>query len=204
MLEIFRHRMKIARNEANMSQGELARSVGSTRSTISGYEADGKEPDYATLVKICKALDVSPDYLFGLTDERSFRSSGLSNDAVDVFRRSTESLPRDLRKSINAALVSFCDLLSVDVAARDGQRLRLYARLVSILSSQRSAVRSCVEAAGSSVDVSAMSEIMALQSELKNTVSALLDQLLQADMEAAFGPKEKAGGDTESSDAKAV
>lgn len=44
---------------------------------------------------------------------------------------------------------------------------------------------------GSISDPVALSDLMALQSELKNEVSALLDKLMQTDMEVAFDLKEK-------------
>lgn len=192
MLEIFRNRLKIARNSAGLSQVELAQKINSTRSTVSGYEADGKEPDYNTLLKMCHALDVSADYLLGLTDNPSHKSDAPSSDPLDKLRRASESLSRDGRASVSSILSDTCSMIAPDVDAHDVSRLRLYARLSSVLSSQRSAVRTCIEKSGGTVDVSSMAEIMSLQSELKSTVSAILDQLLQADLESVAKRK---GGD---------
>lgn len=191
MLEIFCRRMKVARDAAHVTQSDLAKKVGSTRSTISGYEADGKEPDYSTLLKICRALDVSADYLLGLTDNPSRRSASPSSGGVDAFRRSTESLPRDLRSLALSIPDNSCALAYDDVEKKDSKRIKLYSRLLSVLSSQRSAVRSCVEQSGGIMDASAMAEIMSLQSELKSTVSTLLDQLLQSDLESVAGSSGK-------------
>lgn len=191
MLEIFRHRLKVAREDAHITQEELARRVDSTRSTISGYEADGKEPDYKTLLNICRVLGVSADYLLGLTDNPSHRSAAPSSDPVDALRRRAEGLSRPLRSAADSSVNDVCAMLSPDVESRDAVHIRLYSRLLSILSSQRTAVRECVNATGGQIDVSAMAEIMALQSELKSTVSSILDQLLQADLESVSGGKIK-------------
>lgn len=206
MLEIFCRRMRVARDAAKITQSDLAKKVGSTRSTISGYEADGKEPDYSTLLKICRALDVSADYLLGLTDNPSHRSTNASAGSVDAYRRSTESLPKDLRSSALSVLDNACALAYDDVEKKDPKRIKLYSRLLSVLSSQRSAVRSCVEQSGGVMDVSAMAEIMSLQSELKSTVSTLLDELLQSDLESLAGSsgKKEEAGDTGYLDGEAM
>lgn len=51
-----------------MSQQEFADIVNINRSTYAGYEAEGREPDFATLVLIAKFYQVTTDYLLGLTD----------------------------------------------------------------------------------------------------------------------------------------
>lgn len=202
MLEIFRNRLKIARNAAELSQNEFARRVDSTRSTVSGYEADGKEPDYNTLIKMCRVLDVSADYLLGLTDDPGHKSAKPSSDKVDVIRRKSESLSREARANVSSVFDNTCSALSPDVDTKDNARIRLWSRLYSVIASQRAALRSCVEATGGRVDVSAMAEIMSLQSELKNNVSALLDQFLQADLKSVSGLSEK--DDTELPEERAM
>ena len=49
---------------------------------------------------------------------------------------------------------------------------------------------------GSISDPVALSDLMALQSELKNEVSALLDKLMQTDMDVVFDLKKKEGAGT--------
>lgn len=74
------------------------------------------------------------------------------------------------------------------------ERLLLYRKLFSTVQSLRAEVRKRIEASGGQVsDAAALSELMALQSELKNNVSAVLDELMQADMEVAFDVKKGVG-----------
>jgi transcriptional regulator with XRE-family HTH domain len=42
----------------------------SSKSTITNYEQNDREPDYETLIKIAKYFEVSLDYLLGQTDKR--------------------------------------------------------------------------------------------------------------------------------------
>ena len=82
------------------------------------------------------------------------------------------------------------------------ERLLLYRKLFYTVQSLRAEVRKRVEAFGNLVsDTVALSELMALQSELKNNVSAVLDELMQTDMEVVFDVKKGIG---ESSDKSAM
>lgn len=47
------------RKQKNLSQGELADLAGTTREQISRYENDKRMPDFHSIVKLAKALDVS-------------------------------------------------------------------------------------------------------------------------------------------------
>lgn len=69
---MFRERLKILRSEKNMTQDDLAKAIGSTRSTIAGYEStkDPKETDFKTLKKIADYFGCTTDYLLGVSDIR--------------------------------------------------------------------------------------------------------------------------------------
>ncbi|AEM79783.1 helix-turn-helix domain-containing protein [Thermoanaerobacter wiegelii] len=67
----FSDRLKELRKEKNLTQEDLAKILGISRSTIAGYETERKEPDYETLKKIADFFNVSIDYLLGRTDIRS-------------------------------------------------------------------------------------------------------------------------------------
>lgn len=57
-------KMKAARAEAGLSQGQLAEVVGVTRQTIGLIEAGGYNPTLKLCVAICKALGRTLDDLF--------------------------------------------------------------------------------------------------------------------------------------------
>ncbi len=54
---------------AEIKQTELAKAAKVSKQCISDYKAGKSEPSIDTLFLLCKYLDVSSDYLLGLTDE---------------------------------------------------------------------------------------------------------------------------------------
>ena len=61
-------RIKELREEKGLSQVQLAKEIGVAQRTISGYEIGAREPDIATIKKLCKFFDVSAGYLLELED----------------------------------------------------------------------------------------------------------------------------------------
>jgi len=68
MEEIFRKRLYEELKTNNMTTRELAEKVGVSPEMITQYYTTKKLPKLDTFVRICKALDVSADYLLGLDD----------------------------------------------------------------------------------------------------------------------------------------
>lgn len=62
-------RIKQAMESKHMTQKELAEKACITPVTISRYINDLRTPDAMTLKTICKALDVSPEWVLGISDE---------------------------------------------------------------------------------------------------------------------------------------
>ncbi len=56
-------KLKLARQQKGLSQGQLAKKVGSDSQRISKYERGVMVPTTAILVKLASALEVSLDYL---------------------------------------------------------------------------------------------------------------------------------------------
>lgn len=69
-MSILAQRLKQARLEKELAQWELSDLSGVARYTISKCERDLTEPHFATIVLLAKSLDVSLDWLSGLSDER--------------------------------------------------------------------------------------------------------------------------------------
>ena len=70
----FQERLKLLRKEKNLTIEELAKNLGSAKSTISRYENGLREPKKDFLELLCTYLDVSTDYLLGKTDERNIET----------------------------------------------------------------------------------------------------------------------------------
>ena len=68
-------RLKEIRKGHKKSQEELAKLLGVTQATLSGWENEKYEIDNKSLIKCAEILNVSVDYLLGRSDEQSDPSS---------------------------------------------------------------------------------------------------------------------------------
>ena len=78
-MDKFSERLVALRKEKDLTQAEFARLCGKQRTTVSGYETEGKEPDFALLCQMA-------DYFGVTTDCWAARTS-----AHTVTRRSAET-----------------------------------------------------------------------------------------------------------------
>lgn len=74
-------RLKMLREEANMSRAELALQLNTSIPAISQYENGARTPSDDIKICISKLFDVSLDYLMGLTPIRN----GLSAEEYHLF-----------------------------------------------------------------------------------------------------------------------
>lgn len=61
-------RLKQERLAKGYTQKQIADAIGVTYNAVCNYEAGSREPSVDLLVKLCKVLDVSADYLIGVSD----------------------------------------------------------------------------------------------------------------------------------------
>ena len=192
-MQKFSDRLISLRNERRLTQEEMANIIHKKRSTVSGYETGGKEPEFETVCFLAQYFGVSTDYLLGFSDERNHVESVFYNDKVN-FERHFKAMPAELRPVVAKCFDSFYLLLGRDMQLARPERLRVYQELLHTLQSLRADVRKAIEASGGAIsDPVALSDLMAMQNQLKNEVSALLDKLMQADMEIAFQIKQDGG-----------
>ena len=67
------YRISKARRHMNINQKELAKRANIAEGSLSRYENDIREPKAAALIQIADALNVSTDYLLGVSDEMEVR-----------------------------------------------------------------------------------------------------------------------------------
>lgn len=67
---LFPQRLASLRKERGLTQTDLAVILERGRSTISGYEVEGKEPSLTTLCFLACYFGVSTDYLLGISDKQ--------------------------------------------------------------------------------------------------------------------------------------
>ena len=99
-------RIKYFRNEKNMSQEDLAESVGTIYKHISNIELGTKGPSLELLILIANALDVSADDL--LTDNLKHSSSPVGTEIHDLLL----DCNRDEKAILTRTLIFLKGLLS--------------------------------------------------------------------------------------------
>ncbi len=74
-METFAERLIKARNNAGLSQRQLANELNISVQTYNGYETKGYEPRYDLLLKICYVLNVTPNELLGYADSDKLKTA---------------------------------------------------------------------------------------------------------------------------------
>lgn len=75
-----------------MTQAELARRLGITRSSVNGWEMGLALPSTALLVELARTFHVSTDYLLGPESEATMRMDGLSDREIAAVRELVDCL----------------------------------------------------------------------------------------------------------------
>lgn len=90
----FGNRLKALRLKENMTQEQLAKKLGLTKSVISAYESDLRHPSYDVLIHISKIYNVTTDYLLGVERKREIDVSGLTRDEVEALLNLIRAMKR--------------------------------------------------------------------------------------------------------------
>lgn len=102
-------RIKEIRKSKKITAKELAEHIKVAESTMSLYENGKREPDFETLLKIAKYLDVSVDYLLGNATEQPPRKQGVK---IPVYGNVAAGIPLEAITDIDE-----WEEISEDVAA---------------------------------------------------------------------------------------
>lgn len=81
-------RLKKLRLQNDMTQLELARKIGVSKSVISAYETGLRLPSFDTLIAIAKTFKISTDYLLGLENtynKQTLDLSGLTEAEISAL-----------------------------------------------------------------------------------------------------------------------
>ncbi len=86
-------KIKYLRESCGMTQSELARQMGLSRSSVNAWEMGLSIPSTQFIVELAKIFHVSADYLLGIEDTATISVSGLTEkqvtavlDVVQCFR----------------------------------------------------------------------------------------------------------------------
>lgn len=67
-LEVIRERLIEAIKQSELTQTEIAQKIGVGYRTVSHYVKGDKLPSLDTFANLCRALDLDPAYMLGLSD----------------------------------------------------------------------------------------------------------------------------------------
>ena len=93
-MDKFSERLVALRKEKDLTQAEFARLCGKQRTTVSGYETEGKEPDFALLCQMADYFGVTTDYLLGLSNQRQPPAGQRETGQTGCLTRMEKSRPK--------------------------------------------------------------------------------------------------------------
>lgn len=98
-MSIMGERIAFARVSKNLTQKELSTLVNVSESTLARFEKGMREPRASTVISIAQVLNVSCDYLMGLTDVLEpytlLGSDKIKNDIGKIFESAEKLLKQD-------------------------------------------------------------------------------------------------------------
>ena len=78
-------RIRQLRCQRNLSQIELARQLGVSKSVVSSYENNVHFPPYDVLLKIARLFNVSTDYLLNASRDQAINVDGLTDTQINAI-----------------------------------------------------------------------------------------------------------------------
>lgn len=78
-------RIKSLREQINMTQSELAKQLGITRSSVNAWEMGISVPSTQYIVELAHLFNVSTDYLLGVNTTSSISVAGLSDKDIELI-----------------------------------------------------------------------------------------------------------------------
>lgn len=80
-------RIKALREQQNMTQAELSRQLGITRSSVNAWELGISIPSTQYIVELSSIFHVSTDYLLGVGATASVNVTGLTEEDIQVVQK---------------------------------------------------------------------------------------------------------------------
>ena len=85
-------KIKQLRSQKNISQIDLAKQLGVSKSVISSYENEIHLPPYDILIKMARLFGVSTDYLLGSMGNHSISVDGLTDKQIEAITMIVDEL----------------------------------------------------------------------------------------------------------------
>lgn len=109
-------KLKDLREEAGMTQKQLAEKIGNVQRNISNWESGNSQPDLDTIVRLAELFGVTTDELLGRTnefgkiDDVTFHGSPLYDEETEKIAELADKLTSGQKK----ALIAFLKSLSAE------------------------------------------------------------------------------------------
>ena len=91
-------KIKMLRVAQKLSQADLAKKLGITRSSVNAWELGFSSPSTGYLVELANLFHVSTDYLLGLKQKESLDISGLDTEQMKILYGLTEHFRKENHK----------------------------------------------------------------------------------------------------------
>ena len=78
-------KIKMLREKSGLTQSDLARSMGLTRSGVNAWEMGLSVPSTPYIVELAKTFNISADYLLGIEETATIGIGGLSQKQVGLL-----------------------------------------------------------------------------------------------------------------------
>jgi len=98
-IEMVADRIKFLRESNNLTQSELARQLGITRSSVNAWEQGISVPSTQYVVELACLFNVSVDYLLGVDASANLNIAGLNEDDVKLVYQIVNHLRKNNSKN---------------------------------------------------------------------------------------------------------
>ena len=78
------NQIRYLREQRNLTQADLAKKLGLTRSSVNAWEMGVSTPSVQYVIELAKIFQVSTDYILGVNSSWSISLSGLSDADVQM------------------------------------------------------------------------------------------------------------------------
>ena len=83
-------KIKALRESLCLTQADLAKTLGLTRSAVNAWEMGLSIPSTSYVVELARVFNVSTDYLLGLNENAAISVAGLTEEQVNVLSKTAE------------------------------------------------------------------------------------------------------------------
>lgn len=85
-------RIRLLRERRGLTQSELAKQLGITRSSVNAWEQGISVPSTQNIVELAAIFKISTDYLLGVESTASINVSGLTDEDIELAHSLIERL----------------------------------------------------------------------------------------------------------------